>query len=103
MNDMKPTGDRKKEAAKILKMMKDLESLAGFMKQSFPAAASMPTMQVTDNNSTASCPAGKIMKVVSGAGSELERSMCGKSSISLEQPSQVFHLSRVTKPKTKLN
>ena len=71
-------------------MMKDLETLSGFLKQKFPSATNMPSLRVVDDNSTAACPAGQVMKVLSGAGSELERTMCGKCFLKAHNNSQII-------------
>ena len=62
-------------------MMADLDVLATFVKDKFPADAHMPDLQVYAANSTAACPAGKVLMVTPGNGPVLERTVCGKASV----------------------
>jgi len=59
-------------------MMQDLDTLANFVKESFPNDAHMPGMTVSAAVSSAACPVGKVVVVVPGNKSELERTVCGK-------------------------
>ena len=59
-------------------MMADLDTLATFVKNNFPSDANMPDMQVSVAASSVTCPAGKVMVVLPGNNSELERTICGK-------------------------
>ena len=60
-------------------MMADLDVLATFVKNNFPADAHMPDLQVYAANSAAACPAGKVLMVTPGNCPVLERTMCGKA------------------------
>ena len=59
-------------------MMQDLDTLEMFVKESFPNDAKMPGMTVSAAASSAACPVGKVVAVVPGNKSELERTICGK-------------------------
>lgn len=59
-------------------MMQDLDTLEKFVKESFPNDANMPGMTVSAAASSASCPIGKVVVVVPGNKSKLERTICGK-------------------------
>ena len=63
---------------RLKKMMHDLDTLEQFIKQSFPNDAHMPGMTVSAAASSAACPVGKVVVVVPGNKSELERTVCGK-------------------------
>lgn len=63
---------------RLKKMMQDLDTLEQFIKQSFPNDAHMPGMTVSAAASSAACPVGKVVVVVPGNKSELERTVCGK-------------------------
>lgn len=63
---------------RLKKMMQDLDTLEKFIKESFPNDAQMPGMTVSAAASTAACPVGKVVVVVPGNNSELERTICGK-------------------------
>ncbi|XP_067039280.1 sushi, von Willebrand factor type A, EGF and pentraxin domain-containing protein 1-like isoform X1 [Acropora muricata] len=76
MKDNKASQDPKIEAPKVKKMMADLDVLATFVKNNFPADAHMPDLQVYAANSAAACPAGKVLMVIPGSGPVLERTMC---------------------------
>lgn len=76
MSDRNVSSDAKEEAAKVLKMMADLDTLATFVKNNFPSDANMPDMQVSVAASSVTCPAGKVMVVLPGNNSELERTIC---------------------------
>jgi len=76
MKDNKASQDPKIEAPKVQKMMADLDVLATFVKNNFPADAHMPDLQVYAANSAAACPAGKVLMVIPGSGPVLERTMC---------------------------
>ena len=62
-------------------MMSDLDVLAKFVTENFPADAHMPDLQVYTANSTAACPAGKVVMVAPGNSPVLERTACGKAAI----------------------
>jgi len=76
MNDRNASSDPQEEAAKIRKMMADLDVLANFVKENFPNDANMPDLQVSAAASSAACPAGKVMMIAPGNNSELERTVC---------------------------
>ena len=59
-------------------MMEDLDTLEKFLKESFPNVAHMAGMTVSAAASSAACPVGKVVVVVPGNNSELERTFCGK-------------------------
>ena len=59
-------------------MMADLDLMAKFIQENFPHDAHMPDLQVSAAASTATCPAGKVIMVLPGDNSELERTVCGK-------------------------
>ena len=59
-------------------MMEDLDTLGKFVKESFPNDAHMPGMTVSAAASSAACPVGKVVVVVPGNSSALERTVCGK-------------------------
>ena len=58
--------------------MQDLDVLAKFVTDNFPNDANMPLMTVQSSASGASCPEGKVVVVLPGNSSELERTVCGK-------------------------
>ena len=58
--------------------MKDLDILESYVTKSFANDAQMPGMQISAAASSAACPAGKMVQVVPGDSSELERTVCGK-------------------------
>ncbi|XP_068703053.1 sushi, von Willebrand factor type A, EGF and pentraxin domain-containing protein 1-like isoform X2 [Montipora foliosa] len=76
MKDNNASSDPKTEAAKVKKMMSDLDVLAKFVTENFPADAHMPDLQVYTANSTAACPAGKVVMVAPGNSPVLERTAC---------------------------
>ncbi|XP_027046383.1 sushi, von Willebrand factor type A, EGF and pentraxin domain-containing protein 1-like isoform X1 [Pocillopora damicornis] len=76
IKDMKASSDPKEEAPKIAKIMKDLDSLESYLRGDFANDAQMPGMQISAAVSSAACPAGKVIKVVPGDSSELERTVC---------------------------
>ena len=59
-------------------MMSDLDTLANFVKDNFPQDAHMPDLQVSVAPSSVACPEGKVVMVLPGNGTELERTKCGK-------------------------
>ena len=59
-------------------MMSDLDTLANFVKDNFPQDAHMPDLQVSVAPSSVACPEGKVIMVLPGNGTELERTKCGK-------------------------
>lgn len=59
-------------------MMQDLDTLENFIKQNFPNDAQMPGMTVSADSGSVACPVGKVVVVVPGNNSELERTICGK-------------------------
>ena len=63
---------------RIAKIMKDLDSLESYLRGDFANDAQMPGMQISAAVSSAACPAGKVIKVVPGDSSELERTVCSK-------------------------
>ncbi|XP_078371988.1 uncharacterized protein LOC144655582 isoform X3 [Oculina patagonica] len=76
INDKNASSDPKVEAAKLLKMMQDLDTLEKFIKENFPQDANMPGLTVSAAGSSAACPVGKVVVVVPGNNSELERTIC---------------------------
>ena len=58
--------------------MKDLDSLETYLRGDFANDAQMPGMQISAAVSSVACPAGKVIKVVPGDSSELERTVCSK-------------------------
>ncbi|KAJ7392969.1 Coagulation factor 5/8 C-terminal domain, discoidin domain [Desmophyllum pertusum] len=61
IRDKQASSDRKVEAAKLKKMMQELEILDKFIKESFPNNANMPGLQVSSAASSAACPIGKVV------------------------------------------
>ncbi|CAH3025007.1 unnamed protein product [Porites evermanni] len=76
MKDKNMSSDAKEEAAKLTKMMSDLDTLANFVKDNFPQDAHMPDLQVSVAPSSVACPEGKVIMVLPGNGTELERTKC---------------------------
>ncbi|PFX18967.1 Sushi, von Willebrand factor type A, EGF and pentraxin domain-containing protein 1 [Stylophora pistillata] len=76
IKDMKASSDPKEEAIRIAKIMKDLDILESYVTKSFANDAQMPGMQISAAASSAACPAGKMVQVVPGDSSELERTVC---------------------------
>ena len=71
-------------------MMHDLDTLEQFIKQSFPNDAHMPGMTVSAAASSAACPVGKVVIVVPGNKSELERTVCGKQLRDATFPTETY-------------
>jgi len=76
IHDKNASSDPAVEAAKLKKMMQDLDTLEKFVKESFPNDANMPGMTVSAAASSAACPIGKVVVVVPGNKSKLERTVC---------------------------
>ncbi|XP_020898704.1 sushi, von Willebrand factor type A, EGF and pentraxin domain-containing protein 1 isoform X2 [Exaiptasia diaphana] len=71
-----PSGDRKVDAAKVLKLMKDLEKLENYVKTKFPSQANIPGLQVVAQKGDVFCEPPKVKRILSGNESEIERSVC---------------------------
>lgn len=63
----------------LLFMLKELIVLEGYLKNQFPTDSGIAGLQVEARKGDVFCEPPKVKRILSGAGSELERSACGNN------------------------